>query len=69
MTQRLLRMRIVAIIMFWEHIDSDIYKWLEAAANSYAISPDETLLKMMDEVISLIEQRKLRMAISVVIIK
>ena len=39
----------------WLFQDSDVYKWLEAASNSYAIHPDEKLLSMMDEVISLIE--------------
>ena len=39
----------------WLFQDSDVYKWLEAASNSYAIHPDDKLLSMMDEVISLIE--------------
>src|SRR5699024_8615449 len=39
----------------WLFQDSDVYKWLEGASNSYAIHPDDKLLSMMDEVISLIE--------------
>lgn len=39
----------------WLFQDSDVYKWLEAAANSYAISPDDQLNEMMDEIVSLIE--------------
>lgn len=39
----------------WLFQDSDVYKWLESAANSYALNPDEKLLDMMDEVASLIE--------------
>lgn len=40
----------------WLFQDSDVYKWLESAANSYALSPDEELNDMMNEVISLIEE-------------
>lgn len=39
----------------WWFQDSDVYKWLESAANSYALNPDEKLLEMMDEVVYLIE--------------
>lgn len=39
----------------WLFQDSDVYKWLESAANSYALKHDEKLLEMMDEVVSLIE--------------
>ena len=38
----------------WLFQDSDVYKWLESAANSYALNPDAELLDMMDEVVSLI---------------
>lgn len=39
----------------WLFQDSDVYKWLESAANSYALHPDEKLLDMMTEVAALIE--------------
>lgn len=39
----------------WLFQDSDVYKWLESAANSYSLNPDDSLLKMMDEVAALIE--------------
>lgn len=39
----------------WLFQDSDVYKWLEAASNSYSIHPDKKLLSMMDEVVALIE--------------
>lgn len=39
----------------WLFQDSDVYKWLESAANSYALKPDDKLLDMMDEVVALIE--------------
>lgn len=39
----------------WLFQDSDVYKWLESAANTYAIKPDEKLKLMMAEVVSLIE--------------
>lgn len=39
----------------WLFQDSDVYKWLESAANSYALNADEKLLEMMEEVVSLIE--------------
>lgn len=39
----------------WLFQDSDVYKWLEAAANLYAISPNKNLKEMMDEIVSLIE--------------
>ena len=39
----------------WLFQDSDVYKWLESAANSYALHPDDKLLSMIDEVASLIE--------------
>lgn len=40
----------------WLFQDSDVYKWLESAANTYAIKPDVKLKGMMDEVVSLIEE-------------
>lgn len=40
----------------WLFQDSDVYKWLESAANSYSLNPDETLLDMMNEVAALIEE-------------
>ncbi|GAA0356700.1 glycoside hydrolase family 127 protein [Alkalibacterium iburiense] len=39
----------------WLFQDSDVYKWLESAANSYALKQDDKLLDMMDEVVALIE--------------
>lgn len=39
----------------WLFQDSDVYKWLESAANAYAIHPEEQLNIMMDSVITLIE--------------
>lgn len=39
----------------WLFQDSDVYKWLESAANTYAIKNDEKLKGMMDEIVSLIE--------------
>ncbi|GEK88823.1 hypothetical protein SAMN04488100_10438 [Alkalibacterium putridalgicola] len=36
--------------------DTDVYKWLESAANTYAIKPDEKLKSMMDDVAVLIEE-------------
>ena len=35
--------------------DSDVYKWLESAANVYRIAQVEKLKEMMDEVVDLIE--------------
>jgi hypothetical protein len=40
----------------WLFQDSDVYKWLESAANAYALKPDNNLKDMMDEVIELIEE-------------
>lgn len=40
----------------WLFQDSDVYKWLESAANTYAIKPDLKLKQMMDEVVTLIEE-------------
>ncbi|GEN51571.1 glycoside hydrolase family 127 protein [Alkalibacterium pelagium] len=40
----------------WLFQDSDVYKWLESAANSYALNPDDNLLDMMNEVAQLIEE-------------
>lgn len=40
----------------WLFQDSDVYKWLESAANSYALTPDDTLMAMMEEVVKLIEE-------------
>ncbi|MCC5895735.1 MAG: glycoside hydrolase family 127 protein [Alkalibacterium sp.] len=40
----------------WLFQDSDVYKWLESAANSYKLTPDESLLNMMDELVLLIEE-------------
>ncbi|PRY82251.1 glycoside hydrolase family 127 protein [Alkalibacterium olivapovliticus] len=40
----------------WLFQDSDVYKWLESAANSYLLHPDENLLEMMSEVAVLIEE-------------
>ncbi|MFL2095755.1 glycoside hydrolase family 127 protein [Marinilactibacillus psychrotolerans] len=39
----------------WLFQDSDVYKWLESAANVYRIAQDEKLKEMMDEVVDLIE--------------
>lgn len=39
----------------WLFQDSDVYKWLEAASNSYAINQDNKLLLMINEIVSLIE--------------
>lgn len=39
----------------WLFQDSDVYKWLESAANAYAIKPEPKLKDMMDTVVSLIE--------------
>jgi len=39
----------------WLFQDSDVYKWLESASNSYKINPDEKLLQMMNEIVNLIE--------------
>ncbi|WP_208560867.1 glycoside hydrolase family 127 protein [Marinilactibacillus kalidii] len=39
----------------WLFQDSDVYKWLESAANVYKITKDEHLKQMMDEVIDLIQ--------------
>ena len=38
----------------WLFQDSDVYKWLESAANSYALTPDDSLMAMMEEVVNLI---------------
>lgn len=38
----------------WLFQDSDVYKWLESAANSYALTPDDSLMAMMEEVVKLI---------------
>lgn len=40
----------------WLFQDSDVYKWLESAGNSYLLHPDENLLEMMSEVAVLIEE-------------
>lgn len=39
----------------WLFQDSDVYKWLESAANTYAIKKDEKLKEMMNSVADLIE--------------
>lgn len=39
----------------WLFQDSDVYKWLESAANAYAIKPDEKLKSMMNEIVELIQ--------------
>lgn len=39
----------------WLFQDSDVYKWLESAANSYALKQEKELKNMMEEVVSLIE--------------
>lgn len=39
----------------WLFQDSDLYKWIEAAANSYHLKPDGRLLLMMDQCVDLIE--------------
>ncbi|GEL67359.1 hypothetical protein MPS01_15140 [Marinilactibacillus psychrotolerans] len=39
----------------WLFQDSDVYKWLESAANVYSIAQDEKLKEMMDEVVDLLE--------------
>lgn len=39
----------------WLFQDSDVYKWLESAANVYKITKDDQLKQMMDEVIELIQ--------------
>lgn len=39
----------------WLFQDSDVYKWLESAANVYKITKDTKLKEMMDEVVDLIE--------------
>lgn len=40
----------------WLFQDSDLYKWLEAVANSLTIEEDKKLKKMADEVIDLLEE-------------
>lgn len=39
----------------WLFQDSDVYKWLESAANAYALKPETELKDMMNTVVSLIE--------------
>ena len=39
----------------WLFQDSDLYKWIEAAANTYQIEADPALLGMMEECVQLIE--------------
>lgn len=36
--------------------DSDVYKWLESASNTYALYPTDELLLMINEVVKLIEE-------------
>lgn len=38
----------------WLFQDSDLYKWIEAAANCYRVEPDEKLLEMMQDCVQLI---------------
>jgi len=40
----------------WFFADSDAFKWLDAAARSYAAEPDPTLAELMDSFIELIEK-------------
>ncbi|MFC6465722.1 glycoside hydrolase family 127 protein [Marinilactibacillus sp. GCM10026970] len=40
----------------WLFQDSDVYKWLESAANVYKITKDDKLNDMMNEVVELIEE-------------
>lgn len=40
----------------WTFQDSDVYKWLEAASNIYALNGDNKLLLMINEIVSLIEE-------------
>ena len=39
----------------WLFQDSDLYKWIEAAANTYQVEADPALLGMMEECVQLIE--------------
>ncbi len=40
----------------WLFQDSDLYKWIEAAANTYRVKPDEHLLTLMETCVELIEE-------------
>lgn len=39
----------------WLFQDSDLYKWIEAAANTYLVEPNEDLLQMMQQCVEVIE--------------
>lgn len=39
----------------WPFQDTDVYKWLEAASNTYILRPNEKLFEMINEIVNLIE--------------
>ena len=43
----------------WVFADSDAYKWLDAAARIYAISPSDELKQLMDELIALLARTQM----------